>query len=348
MLNSLRNFTKSIWAKLLLIIIIIPFVFWGMGSVFRGGSKSTLAKIDNYNISTKEFMEHLNSLNINPEIIMVNIPGCSVKGPWANIRTLGNMIMASSGLNSITGFPNRPPSGMGVAYPDFTTPYIIATTILAALLERANTGKGQELNIGQLSTTIPLLGVEWMQFKSTRTHLDKKQNRDLNYCPHGLYPTKGKDQWCAIAIKSNEEWETLCKIINKPELINNYKFKTHSNRKINENEIDDVLSKWTQNINKWEVANILQSHYIASAVVNDLQDTLLIDPHMKNHYQHVVQPSDEDIDIVIDKDPIKFNSNQKELTRSPMMGEHNNYVLNDLLNIQKKEIDRLISTGVIK
>ena len=50
MLNSLRNFTKSFWAKILLVIIIIPFVFWGMGSVFSGGSQNTVAKINNYNI----------------------------------------------------------------------------------------------------------------------------------------------------------------------------------------------------------------------------------------------------------------------------------------------------------
>ncbi len=73
MLNSIRNFTKSFWAKILLVIIIIPFVFWGMGSVFRGGSQNTVAKINNYNISTKIFLEHINSLNINPEIIRENI-----------------------------------------------------------------------------------------------------------------------------------------------------------------------------------------------------------------------------------------------------------------------------------
>jgi len=73
MLSSLRNFTKSFWAKLLLIIIIIPFVFWGMGSVFRGGSQNTVVKINNYNISTKDFIDHVNSLNINPEIIRKNI-----------------------------------------------------------------------------------------------------------------------------------------------------------------------------------------------------------------------------------------------------------------------------------
>ena len=73
MLNSFRNFTKSFWAKILLVIIIIPFVFWGMGSVFRGGSQNTVVKINNYNISTKDFMEHVSSLNINPKIIRENI-----------------------------------------------------------------------------------------------------------------------------------------------------------------------------------------------------------------------------------------------------------------------------------
>ena len=73
MLNSFRNFAKSFWAKILLVIIIIPFVFWGMGGVFRGGSQNTVAKINNYNISTKNFMEYINSLNINPEIIRENI-----------------------------------------------------------------------------------------------------------------------------------------------------------------------------------------------------------------------------------------------------------------------------------
>ena len=73
MLNSFRNFAKSFWAKILLVIIIIPFVFWGMGGVFRGGSQNTVAKVNNNNISTKNFMEHINSLNINPEVIRENI-----------------------------------------------------------------------------------------------------------------------------------------------------------------------------------------------------------------------------------------------------------------------------------
>ena len=73
MLNSIRNFSKTIFAKILLFIVIIPFVFWGMGGVFSSGNTNSLAKIDNINISTQEFIEHINNLNINQEAIRENL-----------------------------------------------------------------------------------------------------------------------------------------------------------------------------------------------------------------------------------------------------------------------------------
>ena len=76
--------------------------------------------------------------------------------------------MAASGINSITGFPDRPPSGMGVAYPDFTTPFLMAAAVLAALLERDRTGEGREMSLSQLSSTVPLVGLEWMRFRGER------------------------------------------------------------------------------------------------------------------------------------------------------------------------------------
>ena len=73
MLNSIRNFSKTIFAKILLVIVVIPFVFWGMGGVFSSGNTNSLAKIDNINISTQEFIEHINDLNINQEAIRANL-----------------------------------------------------------------------------------------------------------------------------------------------------------------------------------------------------------------------------------------------------------------------------------
>ena len=73
MLNKLRIFSKGKLATVLVAIIIIPFVFWGMGSVFSGGNTNSVAKINNYNISTSDFVNHINDSKINNDIIRENI-----------------------------------------------------------------------------------------------------------------------------------------------------------------------------------------------------------------------------------------------------------------------------------
>jgi len=73
MLNILRNFSKTKVAGVLVAIIIIPFIFWGMGSVFSGGNKNSIAKINNHNLSTQDFADHINNSKINPEYIKENI-----------------------------------------------------------------------------------------------------------------------------------------------------------------------------------------------------------------------------------------------------------------------------------
>jgi len=73
MLNNIRNFSKTWAAKILLIVIIIPFVFWGMGGVFNRGNTNNIVKINNYTISTQDFIDHLNSSNIDTNVIKKNI-----------------------------------------------------------------------------------------------------------------------------------------------------------------------------------------------------------------------------------------------------------------------------------
>ena len=73
MLNKLRNFSKGKLAGVLVGIIIIPFVFWGMGSVFSGGNTNSIAKINNHNVSTQNFADFVNSTKISTEYIRDNI-----------------------------------------------------------------------------------------------------------------------------------------------------------------------------------------------------------------------------------------------------------------------------------
>jgi peptidyl-prolyl cis-trans isomerase D len=73
MLGNIRNFSKTIFAKILLVIIVIPFVFWGMGSAFNSGNTNSIAKINKYNISTQDFIDYINNSKINNQIIRDNI-----------------------------------------------------------------------------------------------------------------------------------------------------------------------------------------------------------------------------------------------------------------------------------
>ena len=69
MVTSIKKSSKSIFVKILVGIIILPFVFWGMGDVFRGGNQNVIATIDSKKVSTQEFVTHLNRLNLNKEQI---------------------------------------------------------------------------------------------------------------------------------------------------------------------------------------------------------------------------------------------------------------------------------------
>ena len=73
MLNKLRNFSKGKLAGVLVGIIIIPFVFWGMGSVFSGGNTNSIAKINNHNVSTQDFADFINKSKISNNTIKENI-----------------------------------------------------------------------------------------------------------------------------------------------------------------------------------------------------------------------------------------------------------------------------------
>ena len=73
MIGSFRNFSKSKFAGVLVFIMIIPFVFWGMGGMFSSGNTNNIAKINNTNISTEDFLNHVNTLEISPEYIRKNL-----------------------------------------------------------------------------------------------------------------------------------------------------------------------------------------------------------------------------------------------------------------------------------
>ena len=85
MIGSLRNFAKTKLAGVFVGIIILPFVFWGMGSMFSGGNTNNLAKVNNTNISTQEFIDYLNGSGIPQETIKANLENNIIEELLSNL-----------------------------------------------------------------------------------------------------------------------------------------------------------------------------------------------------------------------------------------------------------------------
>ena len=99
MLNSIRNFSKTIWAKIILIIMVIPFITWGMGDVFRSGGSNTVAKINKHNISTQNFIDHANSLKLDSEVIRENIDNSIIENILSDLINYNLLSLEAEKLN---------------------------------------------------------------------------------------------------------------------------------------------------------------------------------------------------------------------------------------------------------
>ncbi|MFU8816956.1 MAG: CaiB/BaiF CoA transferase family protein [Pseudomonadales bacterium] len=284
---------------------------------------------------------------VKPDVILLNLPGAHRNGPWARHPSTGNILMAASGFNMLTGFPGERPRGIGVAYPDFTSPHLLVATILAAVRQRAATGTGQELHLTQLSSMLALLGCEWMEYKASGRQPPRNANRSPNYCPHGIYPATHAtdthlDAWVAIAAENDAEWVSLCQVMARPELAADPRFATHGARKANEDALDALLGEWTKSRDKWAIAAQLQQAGIAAAPVEHLRDMLENDPQLPDHYQVVRQPEAPDVDIVIDREAARWVGHELVLERAPTEGEHNVHVVQEILGRSDEEFARLV------
>ncbi|MFT5531216.1 MAG: crotonobetainyl-CoA:carnitine CoA-transferase CaiB-like acyl-CoA transferase [Candidatus Poriferisodalaceae bacterium] len=285
------------------------------------------------------------------DIVLLNLPGAHRKGPWAPRASMGNILMAASGLNVLSGFEGDRPRGMGIAYPDFTAPHLLTATILAAIRQRDIEGHGQELHLTQLSGVVSLLGAEWMQYIATGVQPPPKANRDPNFAPHGVYSSVGSDhsddEWVALAVGSNEQWQAMCTVMGQPELASDSRFATSEARQANQNDLDEFVSAWTRGLDKWLAADQLQAVGVAAAPVEHLADTYSRDPQLSLAHQLIRQPTAPDTDIPITREAAQWVGVELRLNRAPGLGEHNEHIVRDLLGRSDEDYIQLVIDGVL-
>jgi crotonobetainyl-CoA:carnitine CoA-transferase CaiB-like acyl-CoA transferase len=280
-------------------------------------------------------LDYENLKKIKPSIIMMSLSLMGQTGAFRDYTGFAPAAHAFSGMTYLTSFPGGPPIGPGFSYADHVAGLCASLAVLAALEERRKTGSGQYIDISEVAAVKNL-------------HIGGSPgppgNRSASASPHGVYPCKGKDRWCAIAVSTDTEWQGFKKALGDPPWAGVKKFASLSGRIKNAPELDDLVSRWTGRHTAAEVMARLRSNDVAAGIVQDVAD-LAADPQLRSRGFFVDQP---EVGKLVDAAPIRLSESPADYHRpAPFPGCDNDYVYGELLGLRKKEMAELVKKGVI-
>ncbi|HTO56645.1 MAG TPA: CoA transferase [Pseudomonadales bacterium] len=300
--------------------------------------------VENYSagVLPKLGLDYAELAKANPQIVMLSMPAFGTTGPWAGYRAYGSTVEHASGLPHLTGEPHWPPAMSHVAYGDAVGGLTGAAALLTALRHRKRTGEGQFLDLSQSEGLFPLGAHGILEQAVTGKAPQRMGNRSATCSPHGVYPTRGDDQWLVLQVLTDEQWRALCEIA--PTLRS---FGDVADRLARRDALDAAVAAWTRAEDYRELMHRLQGARIPAAAVYDMRD-VLADPQLaaRGFWQMTerayvgVQPGPAPPYRSADA-PYRIE------TPAPTLGQHNRRVLGELLGLDAAELERLARDGVI-
>jgi crotonobetainyl-CoA:carnitine CoA-transferase CaiB-like acyl-CoA transferase len=282
---------------------------------------------------------------VNPDIILVSMPSHGKSGPESHHVAYGTNVEQLSGLASVTGYPGAGPHKSAIAYGDPNAGAIAAAAALAALHHRRKTGEGQHVEVAQWEAMIGNIGEYVLGYQMDGSVGESLGNRHVSRV-QGVYPCAGTDEWVAISAGSDAEFASLCGVIGRPALARDPRFADVVSRHHHHNELDAIIGAWTSPRSQDDAARAMQASGVSAAPVLKIQ-RLMQDDHLRDRgfWESVTQADAGTWDM---ERPVWRMSRTPAHVRipPPMYGEHNTWVLRDLLGLSDEEIASLEAEGV--
>jgi len=284
---------------------------------------------------------------LNPSIIMASSCLMGQTGPAKDFSGFGYHAAAIAGFFEITGWPDRPPAGPWSAYTDIVAPRFLLLGILGALEHRKRTGRGQYIDISQMESALLYLAPQLIDFNVSGHSVSRNGNRSLTAAPHNAYPCAGEDQWCAIAVETNEQWDALRRVIGDPDWARDDRFLTAAGRLAHEEEIDAHLGEWTRERSPYELMRLLQEAGVPAGAAQRSSD-LLQDPQLahRGFYHYMEHPEMGNVPYSGHEFRIRGYDSGPRFP-APLLGQHNDYVMRDILGMTDDEITETLVAGAV-
>ncbi len=287
-------------------------------------------------------------VKIKPDIIMYSTSQQGQTGRHSRVAAYGTHLVSLAGFTHLTGWPDRGPTGPYGAYTDTPVPPLGAAAIAAALDYRRRTGRGVHIDIAQYEAGVNFLAPVLLDYTVNKRVQQREGNRCAYAAPHGIFPCKGNNRWCAIAVFTDIEWQALCNAIGSPSLALDSEFATLLLRKKNEDKLEQLLAKWTVNYDAKELMYKLQEAGIPAGLVENAEDIQNDTQLAHRHYLWELNHA-EIGKHSYEAPPFRLSKTPAELNKpSPCLGEDTEYVCTRILGISDELFIELLEQRVFE
>ncbi len=277
----------------------------------------------------------------NPAIVYASLSGFGQTGPYANRGAVDVIVQGLGGVMSITGYPDGPPARVGYSIGDMAGGLFMAQGVLAALVERGRSGKGQYIDVAMLDAQVNLAENAVVRHFATGELPSRIGTRHPLNTPFQALPTR--DGYVVLA--GVRDWALFCALIGHDELIADPRFATSRDRTTHHAELEPILiDAFKQRTNDGWMGVLGDKFLIAP--LNTIAD-MGRDPQVNHREMLVDLPSWKGRSFRVVNSPVKLSRTPVKLTRgTDRPGGHTRSILKDVLNLPDDEIERLFADGV--
>jgi crotonobetainyl-CoA:carnitine CoA-transferase CaiB-like acyl-CoA transferase len=308
------------------------------------------AVVENYSqgVLPKLGLGYADLCAVNPDIVMVSMPAFGSDTAWADVRAYGSTLEQASGLPSVTGRADWPPTMNHIAFGDPIGGLNSAAALVVALMHRQRTGQGQHVDLSQVECMFPQVA-PWIIEQSIKGRVGPRVgNRHPLFAPHGCFRCEGEDEWLVIAVTDDTAWQALCAVIGRADLAQDPALAKTAGRRAAEDRLEAVIGAWTRARAPDAAMQALQARGVAAGVARGFRELVVAEPHLqaRGYWQAVDRPH-----LGLHRQPSPtFREEGRAYpirTLAPTLGQSTRDVLSGVLGLSASELDALEADRII-
>jgi CoA:oxalate CoA-transferase len=278
----------------------------------------------------------------NRRLIYASLSGFGQYGPYANRGAVDVIVQGLSGVMSITGYADGPPARVGYSIGDMAGGLYMAQGVLAALVERSVSGKGQHIDVAMLDAQVNLLENAVVRYFATKEVPQRIGSRHPLNMPFQAFPTADGH----IVLAGVRDWTLFCGLIERDDLGADQRFGTVASRLQHHSILEPMLNETFAKKTTAEWLDLLSPHFLI-APLNTI-DQMAADPQVNAREMFVDLPTWKGGRLRVVNSPVKLSRTPVEVTRgADSPGGHTRAILGDALGMDEARIDELFAAGVV-